>query len=91
VIDEIALKKQQSVVSVLRGGEPSPRIRGPERPCPKCGKRTQARGRVCSRCKNNRHPRLPEVGELPTEYLLTCVAELKRRQAEIAAVLGGQP
>jgi tRNA(Ile2) C34 agmatinyltransferase TiaS len=89
-IDPVALRQQQSVVSVLRGGEPAARIRAAERHCPKCGLRTESRGRVCSRCKNNRHPKLPEVALLPTEYLLTCVEELKRRRDEITNALGGE-
>jgi predicted amidophosphoribosyltransferase len=67
-----------------------PRVRGVERPCPKCGKRTESTGRVCSRCKNNRHPKLPDVAELETAYLLACVEELKRRRDEITRAIGGE-
>jgi hypothetical protein len=62
--------------------------------CPGCGRLTRALGGTCSSCQRRTTKRpevLPVVALLPTEYLLVCVAELKRRQAEIAAALGEAP
>jgi hypothetical protein len=62
-------------------------------PCSGCGRLTRAEGGRCSACQRagGRRPEiLPVVALLPTEYLLACVAELKRRQAEIAKALGGE-
>jgi ribosomal protein L37E len=61
----------------------------PEHDCPRCGRRTTAadRGGMCAPCKQGRAAPLPRVETLPTDYLVLCVEELKRRRERISLAL----
>jgi hypothetical protein len=91
VIDPVKLKRQQSTVAVLSDHRYSDGG-APEVKCRRCAKRTRDQDGLCGRC---RAPgRLPNPKLLTTEvltaHLAACRVELRRRQDEIAAALGGE-